>query len=1358
MNSCRIFFFLALVSLLFCGDAFAQVLQSSPPVKVSLPGSAAGEAGTTVRVPITVGELAGGKVLSFQMVIVFDKTVLRGVGASTAGTLAEPFDPPIVDNTLDGELIVSVFGHSELSGSGTLINIIFDVVGQPGASTILKFIGFIFNTGDPPAEITNGHFTVLPARVPAIDVTPISHDFGEVEVGSSAMQSFVISNSGTADLQVSDVRIVGMDSDQFGFAATVSPFTLAPGQSQNISVRFHPDSDGLKSAVLQITSNDPDQATVNVNLDGAGKPKPQPNILVQPAAYDFGDVMVGAIVFKTFIISNDGTADLVLNAAKIVGVDKDQFTIESVGTLITLASGDSQSFTISFKPLSIGNKSASLQIFSNDPDQATFGIMLTGNGVPAPAPNIAVQPADYDFGEVRQGSVASKSFVISNNGSADLLVNNVSLAGANLDQFALLSGRTSFTLMPGESEKLDIRFRPTSEGVKTASLQVASNDPDTPLAEIGLTGTGLPLPQPKMVVSPSSHDYGLVVVGTLATKNFIITNSGLADLTVNSISLSGAYSDQFKIVTNSGMITLIPGESHNLIVIFQPTDLGSKKANLQIFSNDPDQAILNVTLSGEGISPLQPDITVDPANHDFGKVLIGSVETKTFVVSNDGVAALQVNVLNLSGSDASQFELLSANALFILPPGASSSFEIRFQPDAPGVKKAELEITSNDPDEQIVTVELTGFAFEELTMQTTITSPQNGELICAENSTVTGEIVIHGGIPPYSIACEVNGVPATVVGNLFSATIALVPGENQVVVNSTVGDTRGVSKTSNQSIILNRPQPLACAVTISTPQGDTTISNESIRIGGRIEVSGGQPPFSVSCQINGKSVALSQNAFSVLAPLEFGENRFTVTCSILDECGTQTVCTDSVIVFRKPKPLICEVEFLPPEPGTIIRDARIKVMGVFKVSGGVPPIQAQGKFNGTSAVAVKDTLMAIIPLTMGANTIHLEAKFTDSWGTVSTCSDTMIFKRFPQQSSQANVLYAITEDKTELVKIDFHTSNPVVSRVGPIFFKDKKKKKIKKIVAMTWDPITNCVLLLSRKSDGTIYKIKSANIKKASSTGVTATYLTRIEIEDIKSLAVNPVTGELYGVDDDEQELVKIDRASGRVKRIKRLGFKDIRGLAFSINRKPVLYGVDTKSGRLVVINTSSRTNTSAYRPHKIGFDHVESLAFAPDGKLFGFAGAGKKQLIKIDPNSGIGKSLSRLTGKEDKIVGIAFLAPERLMNGSRFLSPVYKQTQLTLPDVFTLEQNYPNPFNPSTKIRFVIPSVLQNKAKVELRIHNILGQLVRELLNESMVPGQYEVEWDGRDSRGLPAPSGIYLYQIKVQDFQATRRMLILK
>jgi len=98
------------------------------------------------------------------------------------------------------------------------------------------------------------------------------------------------------------------------------------------------------------------------------------------------------------------------------------------------------------------------------------------------------------------------------------------------------------------------------------------------------------------------------------------------------------------------------------------------------------------------------------------------------------------------------------------------------------------------------------------------------------------------------------------------------------------------------------------------------------------------------------------------------------------------------------------------------------------------------------------------------------------------------------------------------------------------------------------------------------------------------------------------------------------------------------------------------------------------------------------------------------------------------------------------------------LPAQFSLRANYPNPFNPATRIQYTVGSNQAHPIHTSLRIYNVLGQLVRTLVNEPKEPGTYEVIWDGKDQNGNEVASGVYFYQLQASDFTETRKMVLLK
>lgn len=93
-------------------------------------------------------------------------------------------------------------------------------------------------------------------------------------------------------------------------------------------------------------------------------------------------------------------------------------------------------------------------------------------------------------------------------------------------------------------------------------------------------------------------------------------------------------------------------------------------------------------------------------------------------------------------------------------------------------------------------------------------------------------------------------------------------------------------------------------------------------------------------------------------------------------------------------------------------------------------------------------------------------------------------------------------------------------------------------------------------------------------------------------------------------------------------------------------------------------------------------------------------------------------------------------------------------PGTFTLMQNYPNPFNPSTKVRFTLPT----SGEVNIKVYDAQGKEVAVLLDQSMNPGTFEVEWNGTDRPGNKLSSGIYFCRLTSGTTQKTIKMILNK
>lgn len=109
----------------------------------------------------------------------------------------------------------------------------------------------------------------------------------------------------------------------------------------------------------------------------------------------------------------------------------------------------------------------------------------------------------------------------------------------------------------------------------------------------------------------------------------------------------------------------------------------------------------------------------------------------------------------------------------------------------------------------------------------------------------------------------------------------------------------------------------------------------------------------------------------------------------------------------------------------------------------------------------------------------------------------------------------------------------------------------------------------------------------------------------------------------------------------------------------------------------------------------------------------------------------------------------QQIIDNGPCITTDISENRKTIPLSFELHQNYPNPFNPTTTINYSLP---QN-GHTTLKIFDILGRNVSTLVNQQQTMGTYSIEFDRTN-----LPSGIYFYQLKINDYSQIKKMILLK
>ncbi len=355
------------------------------------------------------------------------------------------------------------------------------------------------------AGVTSPEIVVTDSVAPIDDLQLL---FGDVTELSFADHSITVTNSGDADLILGLVVDQNLLNNDFVIQAdSCSGQTLAPLSNCALTIRFTPPSTGAFTDGFEIPSNDADESVVTVSAQGHGIGVPVPDITVVDSIAPPDDLQIafGARTLatsgvQTVTISNVGDADLVIGNIGSVDVVALPFSlINDHCSGQTVIPASSCTFEVQFEPTSAGIFNDNLDIPSNDADEPSVIVTVTGTGVAQPVADIAVtdavDPVDdlqLPFGRVAENSTATKQVDITNNGSADLVLGQIAVSNPLADPFQLDNDTCSAqTLSQGETCAITIRFSPTSVADFNDSLDIPSNDGDENPITLHVSGEGV---------------------------------------------------------------------------------------------------------------------------------------------------------------------------------------------------------------------------------------------------------------------------------------------------------------------------------------------------------------------------------------------------------------------------------------------------------------------------------------------------------------------------------------------------------------------------------------------------------------------------------------------------------------------------------------------------------------------------------------------------------------------------------------------------------------------------------------------------------------------------------------------------
>jgi uncharacterized protein (TIGR03437 family) len=225
------------------------------------------------------------------------------------------------------------------------------------------------------------------------------------------------------------------------------------------------------------------------------------------------------------------------------------------------------------------------------PSQTGVTVAVQGSG--APVPILGLSTSSLTFQNVPVGQSSTLPLTVFNTGTAALTVTSITSTNA---QFAVVSPAVPFTVQPGGATVVTVQYAPA--GVAAGGiLSIASNDPNTPIATVILTGTAAGNMSPS-ISTPTGVNFSSVAQGSSKQASVTVKNTGTGPLNVTGVTAGGAFS-----VVSSQSFIVAPGASFTVTLQFSPVSAGGQTGTLSIASNDPARPNLTVPLWGNAYVP-----------------------------------------------------------------------------------------------------------------------------------------------------------------------------------------------------------------------------------------------------------------------------------------------------------------------------------------------------------------------------------------------------------------------------------------------------------------------------------------------------------------------------------------------------------------------------------------------------------------------------------------------------------------------------------------------------------------------------------------------------------------------------------
>ncbi len=666
--------------------------------------------------------------------------------------------------------------------------------------------------------------------------SPASVSFGTVPIGVKQTLSETVTNTGGSSLTISQVGISGQSG--FSFSGISTPLTLAAGQSAAFSVSFDPTLAGAATGNITVTSN-ASNSSLTIPLSGTGATAGP--LTTSPSSVSFGSVTVGNKQTISETVTNTGGSSVTISQVGITG--QSGFSFSGITAPVTVAGGQSTTFSVSFAPSAAGAVTGTIAITSNG-SNPSLAIPLSGTGTSVSPGVLGSNPGSLSFGSVQVGNKQTLSETVTNTGGTSVTISQVGATGTG---FSVSGISTPVTLTAGQSTTFSVSFTPASAGVASGNVTVTSNA-SNPTLTIPLSGSGVTAGA--LGSNPASLSFGSVQIANKQTLSETVTNTGGTSVTISQIGASGAG---FSVSGISTPVTLTAGQSTTFSVSFTPASAGAASGNVTVTSNASNPT-LAIPLSGTGIA--SGALGSNPSSLSFGSVQLGNNQSLSETVTNTGGTSVTISQVGATGTG---FSVSGISAPVTLTSGQSATFSVSFTPSSAGAASGNVTVTSNASNPTL-TIPLSGTGITAGALGSNPSSLSFGSVQVATKRTLSETVTNNGGSSVIISQVAISGTGFSVSG--VSTPVTLASGQTATFSVSFTPSSAGVAS-GNLTVTSNASNP-----TLTIPLSGTGItagvlgSNPSNLSFGSVQVGNNQSLSETVTNTGGSSVTISQVAAS----------------------------------------------------------------------------------------------------------------------------------------------------------------------------------------------------------------------------------------------------------------------------------------------------------------------------------------------------------------------------------------------------------------------------------------------------------------------------------------------------------------